>query len=34
MEVLLTADSEVIEFHGREHVENYLITLMNIVSTE
>nr|CAB3219998.1 A disintegrin and metalloproteinase with thrombospondin motifs 3 [Phallusia mammillata] len=31
MEVMLVADYEVVRFHGSEHVENYLLTLMNIV---
>lgn len=32
IEVLLTADFSVVEFHGREHIQKYLLTLMNIVS--
>jgi len=34
MEMLLTADSEIVQFHGSEHVEKYLLTLINIVSNE
>ncbi|XP_041948018.1 LOW QUALITY PROTEIN: A disintegrin and metalloproteinase with thrombospondin motifs 2 [Alosa sapidissima] len=30
IEVLLTADFSVVEFHGREHIQKYLLTLMNI----
>ena len=33
VEVLLGVDDSVVKFHGREHVQNYLLTLMNIVST-
>ncbi|XP_036384596.1 A disintegrin and metalloproteinase with thrombospondin motifs 3-like [Megalops cyprinoides] len=32
IEVLLGADDSVVRFHGREHVQNYLLTLMNIVN--
>nr|XP_039262899.1 A disintegrin and metalloproteinase with thrombospondin motifs 3-like [Styela clava] len=32
IEVLLTADDTVIEFHGNDRVQDYLITLMNIVN--
>ncbi|XP_062392780.1 A disintegrin and metalloproteinase with thrombospondin motifs 2 [Sardina pilchardus] len=32
IEVLLTADFSVVEFHGREHIQKYLLTLMNIVN--
>ena len=32
MEVLLAADSGVVSFHGAENVENYLLTIINIVS--
>ena len=32
IEVLLTADFSVVDFHGREHIQKYLLTLMNIVS--
>jgi len=32
IEILLTADYEVVRFHGRDQVENYLLTLINIVS--
>ncbi|XP_076822251.1 A disintegrin and metalloproteinase with thrombospondin motifs 3-like isoform X2 [Clavelina lepadiformis] len=31
MEVLVAADYEVVRFHGAQHVENYLLTLINIV---
>lgn len=33
IEVLLGVDDSVVRFHGKEHVQNYLLTLMNIVST-
>lgn len=32
IEVLLGVDDSVVRFHGKEHVQNYLLTLMNIVS--
>lgn len=32
IEVLLTVDDSVVRFHGKEHVQNYVLTLMNIVS--
>ncbi|NXS54624.1 ATS3 metalloproteinase, partial [Brachypteracias leptosomus] len=32
MEVLLGVDDSVVRFHGKEHVQNYLLTLMNIVN--
>ncbi|XP_030046489.1 A disintegrin and metalloproteinase with thrombospondin motifs 3 [Microcaecilia unicolor] len=32
IEVLLGVDDSVIRFHGNEHVQNYLLTLMNIVN--
>lgn len=32
MEVLLAVDDSVVRFHGKEHVQNYVLTLMNIVS--
>nr|XP_018671182.1 A disintegrin and metalloproteinase with thrombospondin motifs 3 isoform X1 [Ciona intestinalis] len=31
MEILLTVGHEIVRVHGRHHVENYLVTLMNIV---
>ncbi|XP_078453852.1 A disintegrin and metalloproteinase with thrombospondin motifs 3-like isoform X1 [Lampetra fluviatilis] len=31
MEVMLAVDDSVVRFHGKEHVQNYLLTLMNIV---
>ena len=31
MEVLLAADSGVVNFHGANNVENYLLTIINIV---
>ncbi|XP_075390155.1 A disintegrin and metalloproteinase with thrombospondin motifs 14 isoform X2 [Tenrec ecaudatus] len=31
MEVLLVVDDSVVRFHGKEHVQNYILTLMNIV---
>ncbi|XP_013012362.1 A disintegrin and metalloproteinase with thrombospondin motifs 14 isoform X3 [Cavia porcellus] len=31
IEVLLVVDDSVVRFHGREHVQNYVLTLMNIV---
>lgn len=33
IEVLLGVDDSVVQFHGKEHVQKYLLTLMNIVST-
>lgn len=33
IEVMATADSSVIKFHGKEKSEKYILTLMNIVST-
>ncbi|ETE59696.1 A disintegrin and metalloproteinase with thrombospondin motifs 3, partial [Ophiophagus hannah] len=32
IEVLLGVDDSVVRFHGKEYVQNYLLTLMNIVS--
>uniref|UniRef100_A0AAY4BUS6 ADAM metallopeptidase with thrombospondin type 1 motif 2 n=1 Tax=Denticeps clupeoides TaxID=299321 RepID=A0AAY4BUS6_9TELE len=32
IEVLLGADFSVVDFHGREHIQKYLLTLMNIVN--
>uniref|UniRef100_A0A8C7KD64 ADAM metallopeptidase with thrombospondin type 1 motif 2 n=1 Tax=Oncorhynchus kisutch TaxID=8019 RepID=A0A8C7KD64_ONCKI len=32
IEVLLGVDSSVVHFHGREHIQKYLLTLMNIVN--
>lgn len=32
IEVLLAVDDSVVRFHGKEHVQNYVLTLMNIVS--
>lgn len=32
IEVLLAVDDSVLRFHGKEHVQNYVLTLMNIVS--
>ncbi|KAI1900374.1 hypothetical protein AGOR_G00049300 [Albula goreensis] len=32
IEVLLGVDDSVVRFHGKEHVQNYLLTLMNIVN--
>nr|XP_033798962.1 A disintegrin and metalloproteinase with thrombospondin motifs 14 isoform X2 [Geotrypetes seraphini] len=31
MEVLLAVDDSIVRFHGKEHVQNYVLTLMNIV---
>ncbi|XP_055969353.1 A disintegrin and metalloproteinase with thrombospondin motifs 14 [Sorex fumeus] len=31
IEVLLVVDDSVVRFHGREHVQNYVLTLMSIV---
>ncbi|XP_027623531.1 A disintegrin and metalloproteinase with thrombospondin motifs 14 isoform X3 [Tupaia chinensis] len=31
MEVLLAVDDSVVRFHGKEHVQSYVLTLMNIV---
>ena len=33
IEVLLAVDDSVVRFHGKEHVQNYVLTLMNIVRT-
>nr|XP_051676190.1 A disintegrin and metalloproteinase with thrombospondin motifs 3 isoform X5 [Oryctolagus cuniculus] len=33
IEVLLGVDDSVVRFHGKEHVQNYLLTLMNIFRT-
>ncbi|XP_026569278.1 A disintegrin and metalloproteinase with thrombospondin motifs 14 [Pseudonaja textilis] len=32
LEVLLAVDDTVVRFHGKEHVQNYVLTLMNIVN--
>uniref|UniRef100_A0AAY4CSM2 ADAM metallopeptidase with thrombospondin type 1 motif 2 n=1 Tax=Denticeps clupeoides TaxID=299321 RepID=A0AAY4CSM2_9TELE len=32
IEVMLGVDSSVVHFHGREHLQTYLLTLMNIVN--
>ncbi|KAM6965444.1 A disintegrin and metalloproteinase with thrombospondin motifs 3 [Aplochiton taeniatus] len=32
IEVLLGVDDSVVRFHGKDHVQNYLLTLMNIVN--
>ncbi|MBN3315421.1 ATS3 metalloproteinase, partial [Atractosteus spatula] len=32
IEVLLGVDDSVVQFHGKDHVQKYLLTLMNIVS--
>uniref|UniRef100_A0A8C9EUY8 ADAM metallopeptidase with thrombospondin type 1 motif 2 n=1 Tax=Pavo cristatus TaxID=9049 RepID=A0A8C9EUY8_PAVCR len=32
IEVLLGVDDSVVQFHGKEHVQKYLLTLMNIVT--
>lgn len=34
IEVLLGVDDSVVQFHGKEHVQKYLLTLMNIVSND
>lgn len=34
IEVLLGVDDSVVQFHGKEHVQKYLLTLMNIVSVD
>lgn len=34
IEVLLAVDDSVVRFHGKEHVQNYVLTLMNIVSLQ
>ncbi|XP_053244492.1 A disintegrin and metalloproteinase with thrombospondin motifs 14 isoform X1 [Podarcis raffonei] len=31
IEILLAVDDSVVRFHGKEHVQNYVLTLMNIV---
>lgn len=33
IEVMATADSSVVQFHGKEKSEKYILTLMNIVSS-
>ncbi|EPY87659.1 A disintegrin and metalloproteinase with thrombospondin motifs 2 precursor [Camelus ferus] len=33
IEVLLGVDDSVVQFHGKEHVQKYLLTLMNIMPT-
>lgn len=33
IEVMATADSSVVKFHGKEKSEKYILTLMNIVSS-
>uniref|UniRef100_A0A6Q2YVI3 ADAM metallopeptidase with thrombospondin type 1 motif, 14 n=1 Tax=Esox lucius TaxID=8010 RepID=A0A6Q2YVI3_ESOLU len=33
IEVLLAVGDSVVRFHGKEHVQNYVLTLMNIVSS-
>ncbi|NWT48780.1 ATS3 metalloproteinase, partial [Chroicocephalus maculipennis] len=33
IEVLLGVDDSILQFHGKEHLQNYLLTLMTIVST-
>lgn len=32
IEALLAVDDSVVRFHGKQHVQNYVLTLMNIVS--
>ncbi|XP_063163582.1 A disintegrin and metalloproteinase with thrombospondin motifs 14 [Candoia aspera] len=32
IEVLLAVDDSVVRFHGKDHVQNYVLTLMNIVN--
>lgn len=32
LQVLLAVDYSVLLFHGRDHIQKYLLTLMNIVS--
>ena len=34
IEVMATADSSVVQFHGKEKSEKYILTLMNIVSSK
>lgn len=34
IEVMATADSSVVQFHGKEKSEKYVLTLMNIVSSK
>ena len=34
IEVMATADSSVVRFHGKEKSEKYILTLMNIVSSD
>ena len=31
IEVLLAVTDSVVRFHGKEHVQNYVLTLMNIL---
>lgn len=32
MEAMVIADDSVVDFHGRQNIEKYLLTMMNIVS--
>lgn len=32
METLVVADTKMVEYHGSEHVEKYVLTVMNMVS--
>lgn len=31
VETLVVADSKMVEYHGSDHVESYILTIMNMV---
>lgn len=33
VETLVVADSKMVEYHGSDHVESYILTIMSMVST-
>jgi len=33
VETLVVADSKMVEYHGSDHVESYILTIMNMVGT-
>lgn len=33
VETLVVADTKMVEFHGQPHVESYVLTVMNMVSS-
>lgn len=33
VETLVVADSKMVEYHGSDHVESYILTIMNMVCT-